>query len=305
MRLLEQILGAVLQTFRLDSVKRRILALAVLATLIPTGTTGWLLYSQNKSALTGKIHEELRSASINIAREFDLWLKERVYELRVFASSYELSENVEKALRGGGARAQVLRRSQDYLKSVQNKFSDYEDLFVLDTAGAVIVASAKQTAPVPLPQDWQKQAKLDQPILTGARWDASRGKTVMTVAVPLKTANGRLLGVLATTINFGSMEAVLRQWSQGQTRHLYIVKPDGTRVLTSLLATQPVLTAKLPDNVTRTFFAGETGELQRMTYENLEVLAVMQRVPRLEWGVVAAPAFPTQYGIQTATKRLF
>ena len=295
MRLLEQILGAVLQTFRLDSVKRRILALAVLATLIPTGTTGWLLYSQNKSALTGKIHEELRSASINIAREFDLWLKERVYELRVFASSYELSENVEKALRGGGARAQVLRRSQDYLKSVQNKFSDYEDLFVLDTAGAVIVASAKQTAPVPLPQDWQKQAKLDQPILTGARWDASRGKTVMTVAVPLKTANGRLLGVLATTINFGSMEAVLRQWSQGQTRHLYIVKPDGTRVLTSLLAAQPVLTAKLPDNVTRTFFAGETGELQRMTYENLEVLAVMQRVPRLEWGVVAEKNYEDAY----------
>ena len=91
------------------------------------------------------------------------------------------------------------------------------------------------------------------------------------------------------------MEAVLRQWSQGQTRHLYIVKPDGTRVLTSLLAAQPVLTAKLPDNVTRTFFAGETGELQRMTYENLEVLAVMQRVPRLEWGVVAEKNYEDAY----------
>ena len=304
MRLLEQILGAVLQAFRLDTVKRRILALAVLATLIPTGTTGWLLYSQNKTALTGKIHEELRGASINIAREFDLWLKERLYELRVFSGSYELSENVEKALRGSGTRAQVLRRSQDYLKSVQNKFSDYEDLFVLDMTGAVIVASAKQTARVSLPPDWQKQARLDQPILTGVRWDDSLGKTVMTVAVPLKTANGRFLGVLATTLNFGSMEAVLRQWAQGQTRHLYIVKADGTRVLSSLLEPKPVLTTRLPEDATRTFFGGETGELHRMTYEDLEVLAVMQQVPRLGWGVVAEKNYEDAYRALVAIRNV-
>jgi len=294
-RLLERILGAVLQAFRLDTVNRRILALAALATLIPTATTGWLLYSQNKSALTGKIHEELRSASVNIAREFDLWLKERTYELRVFSGSYELSENVEKSLRGGAARAQFLRRAQDYLKSVQNKFSDYEDLFVLDAKGAVVVTSAKQTPRVSLPQDWQKQAKLDQPVVTGAHWDAGRGRTVMTVAVPLKTAGGRFLGVLAATVNFGSIEAVLRQWAQGQTRHLFVVKPDGTRVLSSLLTPQPVLTAKLPQDATRTFFAGEAGDLHRMTYENIEVLAVMQPVARLGWGVVAEKNYEDAY----------
>ena len=295
MRLLERILGTILQTFRLDSVKQRILALAVLATLIPTGTTGWLLYSQNKTALTGKIHEELRSASISVAREFDLWLKERIYELRVFSGSYELSENVEKALRGGASRTQVIRRAQDYLKSVQGKFSDYEDLFVLDTTGAVIVANAKHVPSVPLPRDWQKQARLDQPILTGAHWDERLGRTVMTVAVPLKTTSGRFLGLLATTINFGSMEAVLRQWSQAQTRHLYIVKSDGTRVLSSLPAPQPVLKTKLPAEATRIFFSGETGELQRMNYDNLEILAVMQPVSRLGWGVVAEKNYEDAY----------
>lgn len=292
---LERILGTVLHTLHLNSVKQRILALTVLATLIPTGTTGWLLYSQNKSALTGKIHEELRSAAVNIAREVDLWLKERVYDLRVFSGSYELSENVEKALRGGGARARFLRRAQDYLKSVQNKFSDYDDLLVLDATGAVIVASTKRTAPVTFPPDWQKQAKLDQPILTGAHWDKSLGKTVMTVAVPLKTANGRFLGTLAATINFGSMEAVLRQWAKGQTRHLYVLKPDGTRLLSSLLAPEPVLTTKLPEEAVRALFAGEAGELQRMTYEDIEVLAVMQPIPRLGWGVVAEKNYEDAY----------
>jgi diguanylate cyclase (GGDEF)-like protein len=287
LQLLERILGHLLQALRLNSVKRRILALSLLATLIPTMTTGWMLYSQNRSALTGKIHEELRGASMSAAREFDLWLKERVYELRVFSSSYELSENVEKAVRDGGARAQVLRRAQDYLKSVQNKFSDYDDLFVLDPGGAVVVASVKQIGAVSLPRDWMKQAKLDQPVLSEARWDAARGRTVMTVAVPLKSSGGRLLGVLAATLNFSSMEAVLRQWAQEQTRHLYLVTPDGTRLLSSLLAPKPVLTAKLPTNAVRAFFDQEPGTLVQIAYEDVEVLGVLHKIPRLEWAVVS------------------
>ncbi len=287
MRFLEQILIRVLQALRLVTVKRRILTLALLATLIPSVTTGWLLYSQNRSALTGKLHEELRSASTSVAREFDLWLKERVYELRVFSSSYELSENVEKALRGGSARAQVLRRAQDYLKSVQGKFSDYEDLIVIDTGGNVVAANTGRRASVTLPRDWQKQAKLDQPILTAAHWDDAHGKRVMTVAVPLKSTNGRLLGVLAATLNFGTMEAVLRQWAQGQTRNLYVVASDGTRILSSLLSPQAVLSTKLPEHAVRAFFDREPGDLVQVEYEGLEVLGVLQRIPRLEWSVVA------------------
>lgn len=295
MRFLERILSNILLTLFLNTVKRRILALALLATLIPSATTGWLLYSQNRSALTGKIHEELRSASTSVAREFDLWLKERLYELRVFSSSYELSENVEKALRGGGTRTQVLRRAQDYLKSVRNKFSDYEDLFVLDTNGAVIAASAARTSPVQLPHDWLKQVKLDQPILTDARWDDRRGKTVMIIAVPLKAAGGRLLGVVAATLNFSTMEAVLRQWAQGQTRHLYIVTPDGTRILSSLLSPQAVLTAKLPANAARAFFNKEPGTLVHVEYEGLEVLGVLQRIPRLDWAIVTEKNYEDAY----------
>ena len=286
MQLLERILGHLLQALRLNSVQRRILVLALLATLIPTMTTGWMLYSQNRSALTGKIHEELRGASLSAAREVDLWLKERVYELRVFSGSYELSENVEKAVRDGGARAQALRRAQDYLKSIQNKFSDYDEFFVLDPNGALVVASAKQVGAVTLPKDWMKQAKLDQPVFSEARLDTARGRTVMTVAVPLKASGGRLLGVLAATLNFSSMEAVFRQWAEEQTRHLYIVTPDGARLVSSLLAPQSVLTTKLPEKAVRAFFDQEPGTLVQVAYEDVEVLGVLQRIPRLEWGVV-------------------
>src|SRR6266513_2243019 len=81
------------------------LVFALLATLLPSVTTGWISYLQNKRSLTAKITGELQSVSAQTARELDLWVKERLYELRVFASSYEVSENLDRIPRAGGERA--------------------------------------------------------------------------------------------------------------------------------------------------------------------------------------------------------
>ena len=56
----EQNMASFLHAFRLDSIKSRILAFAVLATLIPSLTTTWLSYTHNKRALTEKITAQLQ-----------------------------------------------------------------------------------------------------------------------------------------------------------------------------------------------------------------------------------------------------
>jgi len=99
----EETISTFLDTFRLHSIKSKILVFALLATLIPSLTMGWLSYVQNKRSLTEKITEELRNVTSHTAREIDLWLKERFYDVRVFSSSYEVSENLEKILRDHGA----------------------------------------------------------------------------------------------------------------------------------------------------------------------------------------------------------
>src|SRR5436853_1846160 len=98
------------------------LVFGILATLIPSFTTAWISYLQNKRSLTEKITGELQSVSAQTAREMDLWVKERLYELRVFASSYEVSENLDRITRGHGAPA--LARLTDYLHSVGERFTD-------------------------------------------------------------------------------------------------------------------------------------------------------------------------------------
>src|SRR3954471_5009467 len=118
---------------RLDTVRSKILVFAILVTLIPTGLTAWISYSQNRAALEEKISQELLSASSQSAREMDVWLKERLYDLRVFASSYEVTENLTR----GGSRSPTRGRLNDYLNSVRVRLSDYEELIVVDVQGRV------------------------------------------------------------------------------------------------------------------------------------------------------------------------
>lgn len=131
----------------LDTVRNKILIFAVLVTLIPSGLTAWISYEQNRRALEEKISQELMSASSQSAREMDVWLKERLYDLRVFASSYEVSENLLR--KGGGSPTRG--RLNDYLNSVRERFTDYEELAVVDPQGRVVATSAKQLRPLRLP----------------------------------------------------------------------------------------------------------------------------------------------------------
>src|SRR5207237_8172169 len=94
-----------------------------------------------KRSLREKITGELQSVSAQTAREMDLWVKERLYELRVFASSYEVSENLDRITRGG--RAAALARLTDYLRSVRQRFADYPELLVVNPRGGAVATTAR------------------------------------------------------------------------------------------------------------------------------------------------------------------
>ena len=64
--------GKALTAFRLDSIKNRIVALALAATLVPTLATLAVFYVQNERALSAKIDGELRNEGSQAARELDI-----------------------------------------------------------------------------------------------------------------------------------------------------------------------------------------------------------------------------------------
>src|SRR6266487_3794058 len=85
-----------LHVFRFTSIRTKMLWFAVVATLLPSLTTVWISYIENKRALQAKASEELLGLSAQALRELDLWTKGLRYDLRVFSSSYEVTENLER-----------------------------------------------------------------------------------------------------------------------------------------------------------------------------------------------------------------
>src|SRR5207244_10949546 len=175
------------------------LVFGILATLIPSFTTAWISYLQNKRSLREKITGELQSVSAQTAREMDLWVKERLYELRVFASSYEVSENVERIPRAGDvpvARGPAFQRLSDYLNSGRERFGDYEELLVLDPDGRVVASTAGQGTSVRLPPEWRKELVRGHAVLGDVYRDDATRVDVLVVAVPIYVARGQLVGAL-------------------------------------------------------------------------------------------------------------
>src|SRR5215208_3357583 len=181
---------------RLESLRSRILAFAVAAALFPAATMLGVFYTQNRRALEKKINEDLLSGSAQSARAAGVWLRERLYDLRVFAGSDEVVVTLERGARYVPS-SPTEGRLRDYLVSLHERFSDFEKLMVLDLNGNVVATSAAEVTKVPLPADWQSALRSDNQIVGEAYWDAKAGRAKLIVAVPAQRADGRILGAFA------------------------------------------------------------------------------------------------------------
>ena len=231
----EQTTSKLLQVLRLETIRSKLLAFAVLASLIPSVSTGWLSYVQNKRALTEKSGQELQNAGSQAARELDLWIKERLYDLRVFASSYEVSENLARLpvstgrpIRGG----QSQERLADYLNSVRERFKDYEELLVLDPRGQVVASSSRGQRTIYLASGWQDDIENDRPVVGVPHWDDSLSKPVMVVAVPIRHTDGRLLGALSARLSLERADNILRRFAPGDSGQVFLIGANAN-VITS------------------------------------------------------------------------
>src|SRR5258707_12235656 len=93
-----------LRTLRLDTMRGRFVAFAVLATLFTTLVMTLMLYGRNRRSLTDRTGQELRGASSDAAREMGVWLGQRWYDFRLRARPYVVSDNLARAPRPKAAQ---------------------------------------------------------------------------------------------------------------------------------------------------------------------------------------------------------
>jgi diguanylate cyclase (GGDEF)-like protein len=274
-----------LRVLRPDSIRIKILVLAVIATLLPSAGTAWISYLENKRALEGKATEELLSVSAQTARELDLWVKERRYELRVFSSSYEVTENLEGIAGGGSSSAR--RRVTDYLTSISERFVDYDELLILAANGQVVASSGEGPAAVELPADWRTRLRTEEFVAGAPYWDAAAEQPEMLVAVPI-LAGERILGTIAAEVSLLGLVDTLKGFAPGDTGLASLLTADGGLIVTSTGASAEAMQLRYAPETIQAQLATDGNPVELTDVTGERVLGSMRPVPGLDWLVVAA-----------------
>jgi len=273
-----------LRTLRLDTMRGRFVAFAVLATLFTTLAMTVMLYGRNRRSLSDRVGQELRGLSSDVAREADVWLDQRVYDLRLRASPYVVSDNLARAT--GRTGAQSLTRLRDYLNTVRQNLRAHEGLVIIGRDGQVLTSSGSRTG-FRLTPDRMSELRTRDALVGDPFWDASIGKAALVVIVPIRQDDGVFLGALGAKINLDSLRNVLDELSANQSRNLYLITEQGRVVATSAGNSAEAMKTTLPEATTRELIEREGQTVAQSRPQGREVLAVLRRIPQLRWAAVA------------------
>jgi diguanylate cyclase (GGDEF)-like protein len=269
---------------RLDSIRSRILALAVLGTLLPAGITLGVAYLQNRRALETKINSDLVSSSTQASRAASVWLKEQIYVLRVFAGSEEVMGNLGRY----STQGLMSPRLREYLRSLHERYPDFEQLLVLDARGQVLATSAQQSKPVALPEEWQKTMRQRGRVVASAYWDEKTGMRKVIVAVPVQRADGHLMGAFAADVNLAPMSKLLRDFAPDSTRGgAYLLSDSGVVVTTAYAVAERGFEATLMRETHRDLLDVDSATSSFASFDGRDVLGAMEPVADAPWAVLA------------------
>ena len=271
---------------RLESIRSKILVFAMVATLLPSGVTLWVSYEQNRTALEAKIAQELLAQSAQTSREMSVWLKERLYDLRVFASSYEVSGNLDR-LTPQAASSPTRGRLYEYLGSLHERFTDFDLLLVLDLEGRVVASSAPTTSPVRLPNDWLRSLRVDNLLVGDAYWDSVAVKEKLIVAVPVQRLDGRVIGAFAAELNLRPVQRVLRTFAPDSTSSVYLLNAEGALVTSSRESLANPFKGTLRRATLERLTQREGDAVSYLSFTGARVVGSLKRVPQVPWAILA------------------
>ena len=282
-----------LRALHLDSIRRQVLVLGVAAAVVPALVILVVASRQGGGSRSDRVARELRGVSAEAAWEVGQWLDERLYDLHVAASSYTVSENLTRVQ--GRAGPAALIRLRDYLNSVRERSADCEALVVLDARGHVVAGSGGRMSGVQFSLDKLNGLRTGEALVGDAYWDTGIAKAAVTLAVPVRDADGRFLGALTAKINLRAVGDVLERLSAGdsggggaatQAHDVYVITDQGRLILTPGQSSAELMRTKLPPAATQALLDKEGVAVTYKRADGQEVVATQRRLPALHWAAV-------------------
>ena len=281
-----------LRALHLNSMSGKFLVFAVLATLF-TAVVMWLAAPRGSENTTSdRVTLELQGASSDVAREMGVWVDQRVFDLRLRASPYVVSDNLARAT--GRSGAQAVGRLRDYLNSVRQNLSGHDGLAILGPDGQVLTNSGSRTG-FRLSQEQLNNLRTHDALVGDAYWDTGVSKPVIVLTVPIRRDDGLFLGALSAKINLSGLIDVVRDHAT-DGRRVYAITEQGRVVISSAGNSADIMKGTLPTAITRELLEREGQAIDQSRPQGREVLATLRRVPQLRWAAVAEAAVTDEGG---------
>jgi diguanylate cyclase (GGDEF)-like protein len=271
-----------LRTLHLNSMSGKFLLFSVLATLF-TGIVMWMALPRGEDRSDERLALELRGVSSEAARAMGAWLDERVFDLRLRASPYVVSDNLARAT--GRSGPQAVGRLRDYLNSVRQNLPAHEGLAIVGPDGQTLTNSGSRTG-FRLSQDQLNSLRTRDALVGDAYWDTGVNKPVIVLTVPIRRDDGLFLGALSAKVNLSGLIDVLREHA-ADSRTVYAITEQGRVVISSAGNSADVMKTTLPTASSRELLEHEGQTVGQARAKEREVVAVLRRVPQLRWAAVA------------------
>lgn len=272
-----------LRALHLNSMSGKFLAFAVFATLFTAVVMSMTLPRGSERSPGNQVALELQGASSETAREMGNWLDQRVFDLRLRASPYVVSDNLARAT--GRSGAQAVGRLRDYLNSVRQNLSAHDGLAILAPDGQMLTNSGSRTG-FRLSQDQLNNLRTRDALAGDAYWDLGVNKPVIILVVPIRRDDGLFLGALSAKVNLSGLIDVLREHAT-DARRVYAITEQGRVVISSAGNSADVMKTTVPTAVMRELLEREGQTVGQSRTQGLEVMATLRRVPQLRWAAVA------------------
>lgn len=210
---------------------------------------GWFWFDMTRKATTEKIEQELVDSAGIAEREINLWFKERNYDLRVFANSFVVLDNLSQYRAASGNKTAKqekqtsahLRKISTYLTLIRDQFTEYRRLLVLDNEGQVIAASdtPDHDRPVVLPGNWKSQIVRSRFFTGDVSFIEDDLSPLILIGIPLiSEQNSTQLGFFAMEVRLQALlpllTASLHETDRGAgSGTIILLKKDGRYILST------------------------------------------------------------------------
>jgi diguanylate cyclase (GGDEF)-like protein len=207
------------------SLPSRIVTTVFSAALVTSLVVSWLSTRSIESFLREAIDEQFPVVLRSTGQRLDLYYAQRQLDVETFARSAIVSAGAAQL--AGGAAAASRGELETYLRYVLERFPQYRALFLLDRDGRPLLWVGES---LELPKSLlERSARVAEPGI--GRIEPVAGRRLQLASAPVHDARNQRVATLHALLELEAVDALLRVEEAGPNLALYVVGPDGQRIV--------------------------------------------------------------------------